>query len=531
MGFELRCTKKDPVVSTKYGKLRGFFYDDVYNFWGVRYAVAKRFHMPEEQPAWEGIKDALAYGYVSPLLEDPIPDNEITVPHRYWPMGEDCLNVNIFTPTIDPEAKKPVMVWLHGGGFSDGSAIAHIAFEGDNLARHHDVVLVAVNHRLNAFGFLDLSMFGEEYKNSVNAGMADIVAALQWVHDNIAAFGGDPENVTIFGQSGGGGKVNTLGQTPAADGLFHRAIVMSGVHDPDAPRHTWPSPEPKELVLEILKQLNLEEKDYKKLETVHFRLFIMAVNRAIRVFGRKGMVVGWGPKANEWYAGDPLTVGFREHYKMIPTMVGSTLGEFYQTSTPENKLTMTEEEQKQVIWNKYGKENGDRVIELFEQAYPGKNIAIADSVDNSVRSACVKYCRVKSQGEHAPVYSYLHASVYDFNNGMPAWHNCDIPYAFANGDRIPYCHATENAEALCSLIPAAFVAFAKTGNPNADGLPFWAPATEEEVPTMIFDQTFEVKTGHDTELINYINSVSKPFRMSFFGPKTDDDVEGTVWGY
>ena len=212
-------------------------------------------------------------------------------------------------------------------------------------------------------------------------------------------------------------------------------------------------------------------------------------------------------------------------------MVGSTLGEFYQTSTPENKLTMTEEEQKQVIWNKYGKENGDRVIELFEQAYPGKNIAIADSVDNSVRPACVKYCRVKSQGEHAPVYSYLHASVYDFNNGMPAWHNCDIPYAFANGDRIPYCHATENAEALCSLIPAAFVAFAKTGNPNADGLPFWAPATEEEVPTMIFDQTFEVKTGHDTELINYINSVSKPFRMSFFGPKTDDDVEGTVWGY
>ena len=143
------CTKDAGIVQTKQGKLRGFFHDDVFNFWGVRYARARRFHMPVPPESWDGVRTAMAYGHVSPLLEDPIPDFELTVPHRFWPEGEDCLNLNIATPTLDPEAKKPVMVWFHGGGFSDGSAIAHIAFEGDNMARNHDVVMVCVNHRLN----------------------------------------------------------------------------------------------------------------------------------------------------------------------------------------------------------------------------------------------------------------------------------------------------------------------------------------------------------------------------------------------
>ena len=231
MEHSFTSTRDAVVVQTRQGKLRGFYYDDVFNFWGVRYARARRFHMPVPPESWEGVRTAMAYGHVSPLLEDPIPDFELTVPHRFWPEGEDCLNLNIATPTLDTNAKKPVMVWFHGGGFSDGSAIAHIAFEGDNMARNHDVVMVCVNHRLNAFGFLDLSMYGDEYKNSGNVGIADLVAALQWVQENIQAFGGDPNNVTIFGQSGGGGKVNALGQSPAADGLFQKAIVMSGVFD------------------------------------------------------------------------------------------------------------------------------------------------------------------------------------------------------------------------------------------------------------------------------------------------------------
>ena len=177
---------------------------------------------------WDGVLDATSYGYVCPLLEMPKPNGEMLVPHRYWLMNEACQNLNIWTPALD-DAHRPVLVWLHGGGYFAGSSIEQIAYEGENMARLGDCVVVSINHRLNILGYLDLSDFGVEYANSGNAGGDDIIAALRWVRDNIAAFGGDPGNVTVFGQSGGGAKVTTLLQTPAADGLFHKGIVMSGV--------------------------------------------------------------------------------------------------------------------------------------------------------------------------------------------------------------------------------------------------------------------------------------------------------------
>ena len=231
MARNFMCTKTDPVVETKAGKLRGFQLDGTYVFHGVKYADAKRFHQPTPVEPWEGIKNALAYGYVCPMLQQDQPSNELMVPHRYWPLDENCQYLNIWTQHLDPNAKKPVLVWLHGGGFAAGSSIEHIAYEGENMSKYGDVVVISLNHRLNILGYLDLSPFGEEYKNSGNAGNADMVAALQWIHENIANFGGDPENVTLFGQSGGGMKVWTLMQTPAADGLFHKGVVQSGCID------------------------------------------------------------------------------------------------------------------------------------------------------------------------------------------------------------------------------------------------------------------------------------------------------------
>lgn len=214
------CSQKTPIVRTKAGDLRGMYVDGTYMFFGVKYAEAKRFHMPKPVQPWTGVKEATSYGYVCPLLNQEAPSGEVLVPHRYWPMDEDCLNLNVWTQSINREAKKPVMVWLHGGGFYAGSSIEHVAYDGENMSKYGDVVVVSLNHRLNILGYCNLEAYGEEYANSGNAGNADMVEALRWIHDNIEAFGGDPDNVTLFGQSGGGMKVWTLLQTPAADGPF-----------------------------------------------------------------------------------------------------------------------------------------------------------------------------------------------------------------------------------------------------------------------------------------------------------------------
>ena len=198
-----------PVVETKYGKLKGFWFDGLFQFRGVRYAKAKRFQPAEPVDPWEGVQDATNYGFTAPTYGDPVPRGELMVAHRYWPENEACQYLNIWTPALDQEAKKPVLVWFHGGGFNDGSSLEQLAYDGDALSKAGDVVVITLNHRLNILGYLDLSSLDAKYANSVNAGVTDLVEALKWVRDNIAKFGGDPDNVTIFGQSGGGGKVAT----------------------------------------------------------------------------------------------------------------------------------------------------------------------------------------------------------------------------------------------------------------------------------------------------------------------------------
>ncbi len=221
--------EKTAVVTTEAGKVRGYLYNGISIFKGIRYAQAKRFHAPEPVRPWEGVWDASNYGFVCPYVDKkPWLSQELYLPHRYWITDEDCQNLNIWTPACDGE-KRPVLVWLHGGGFNMGSAIEMAAYDGENMCRLGQVVVVSVNHRLNLLGYFDLSDFGEEYANSGNAGTDDLIAALRWVRDNIERFGGDPENVTLFGQSGGGAKITALLQSPGADGLFAKGINMSGV--------------------------------------------------------------------------------------------------------------------------------------------------------------------------------------------------------------------------------------------------------------------------------------------------------------
>ncbi|MEO1625165.1 MAG: carboxylesterase family protein, partial [Bacteroidota bacterium] len=224
--------KNKAIVATTYGKVRGSIHRNIYTYKGIPYAKARRFQAPQQPDSWQGIRSSMSYGPVCPLLRPTtqVDDaGEFAFHHDWGYPNEDCLRLNIWTPGINDDKKRPVMLWFHGGGYTAGSSQELPSYDGESISRKGDVVLVSINHRLNVLGFLDLSAYGEEYQSSGNVGMMDLQASLEWIRDNIAAFGGDPNNVTIFGQSGGGGKVTTLMNAPSCKGLFHKAIVQSGV--------------------------------------------------------------------------------------------------------------------------------------------------------------------------------------------------------------------------------------------------------------------------------------------------------------
>lgn len=230
------ASDSNAIVETTAGKVRGFTRNGINTFLGIPYAGTTegkvRYQAPTKVMPWTGLRSSMQYGFVSPQEPRLGWGNDEVAWMFDWDdgrPGEDCLRVNIWTPGVNDNRKRPVMVWLHGGGFSAGSGQELKSYYGENLSRRGDVVVVSLNHRLGVLGYLDLTQVGgANYANSANAGMLDIVAALEWVRDNIANFGGDPGNVMIFGQSGGGGKVNALMAMPAAKGLFHKAAVESG---------------------------------------------------------------------------------------------------------------------------------------------------------------------------------------------------------------------------------------------------------------------------------------------------------------
>ena len=232
----------DALVETTYGTLCGYIEDGVYTFKGISYAKAERFMPPEDPDPWEGVQTALYYGHQCHQGPRFTWEDDAEAFLYQWDDGvqsDDCQYLNVWTSGINDGKKRPVMVWLHGGGYAMGASSELPFYDGANLARKN-VVLVSINHRLNVLGFMDLSDFGEAYKYSGVAGVMDMVKALEWVHKNIEAFGGDPDNVTIFGQSGGGGKVNILMGTPSAKGLFNKGIIESGsmlsLADPETAR-------------------------------------------------------------------------------------------------------------------------------------------------------------------------------------------------------------------------------------------------------------------------------------------------------
>ena len=500
------------IVETDKGKVRGYVYDDIHIFKGIPYAKAKRFHAPEPMEAWDDVLDATSYGYVCPLLEVSKPNGELTVPHRYWPMHEDCQNLNVWTPGCD-DGKRPVLVWLHGGGYEAGSAIEQVAYEGEAMCREGQVVVVSVNHRLNILGYFDMSAFGEEYANSGNAGTDDIVAALKWVHENITQFGGDPDNVTIFGQSGGGAKVTTLLQTPAADGLYAKGINMSGVIGPLLADSKGSG---EDLVKAVMVELGV--KKAKDLENVPYAALAEAYLKVKPKLQREGKYVGCTPHPNAFYAGDPAEHGFRRETKDIPLLVGTVYGEFNSFApTPYDKHSMSAEAGKEAVVNVLGKEAAEQLFPLFEKAYPKRNPVDLLTLDFMFRLPSQQYIRQRSALNRC-TYAYLFDHDLPVDGGRTPWHCADIPYVFHNTDLVP-CTQDDVVEQLETQIFESIMTFARTGDPNNPKIPEWPASTETEEHTMIFGRQTGVHVNHDAELI--------PLFAKYMGPIFEKQFQET----
>lgn len=500
------------VVEVSEGKLLGFIDRGIYTFRGIPYAQARRFMMPQRVNPWSGIRDATRYGeicYQSPV-RDRVARDEFFNPHVYLEQNEHCQFLNIWTPGLADGKKRPVMVYLHGGAFSAGSSLSPLT-DGRNLSEKGDVVVVSLNHRLNVLGFLDLSLCGEAYRYSANVGIADIVAALEWIRENIEQFGGNPENVTLFGNSGGGAKILALAATPAARGLFHKAVIQSGIAFGFG--MILNEKEAAERVAALtLKNLNLSPKEVDKLQEVPYHVLLEAANSAKRQASQElNIRYMWGPVLDGVYIPvHPVAEEFTPQARDIPMIMGTVLNEFTTIITSEavdllcdNKDTWSMEKVLAKLAEKYGPRAQD-ALQAFMKAYPNKKPADAYFVDTAFRPATLEAARKKAAQKGAPVYTYVFAYEAPVMDGVGmAWHCAELPYVFDNTDLVPT--ATGGgiaAKILAHMVSLAWIHFAYTGDPTHEWIPKWPPFTPREGATMVIDTLWEVRYHHDKDLMD-----------------------------
>jgi para-nitrobenzyl esterase len=485
-------------VQTTAGKVRGLVRYGVNQFYGVPYGSstsgANRFMPPVKPASWTGVRDCFQVGERSPQDEDG-PISEVFSLDRREPMGEDCLKINIFTPALG-NGRRPVMVWLHGGGFSGGSG-NWLLYDGTNLARKEDVVVVAVNHRLNLFGFLYLAeVGGEKWANSSNVGMLDIVAALGWVKENIAGFGGDPGNVTIFGQSGGGGKVATLMAMPSAKGLFHRAIAQSGSAFRGATRANATKATDEFLLRVGVKAAQLDELQKMPWQQLHDTF---EKRPGIQGLAAGPVMDGKSLPRDQWYPDAP------EVSATVPLMQGSVETEDAWTE-PVPPLDMPEDEMftrvKRIVRNEDAK--AKEMVALYRKTHPGitnTDIWLIMNADNTRRANAQQLAELKvAQGKAADYLYYFTWRSPVHKGQMKSFHTLDIPFAFYNIDIAGSMTGAGNERyALAHKMSAAWAAFARTGNPNHPDLPNWPAFNVKDRPTMIFNNECKVLNDPNRE--------------------------------
>ena len=504
IGVGLFCTgcnpksdqDQNPVVETTAGDVSGSVNDSVYAFLGIPYAKADRFMPPQDPDAWDGVRECTDFGPVARQIVPWYPDSVQN--------EKELFSVNVWTQGVNDGKKRPVLLWLHGGGFHTGASNDPMTY-GEAMARKGDIVMVSVNHRLNILGFLDLSACGEKYAQSANVGMLDIVKALEWIQKNIEDFGGNPADVTIVGESGGGGKVGTIMCMPAAKGMFHKAIIQSGTLLSTMTKETS-----QELGLAVLEQLGLTPEEVEKLDTIPYLDLVKAGNEAIAKIsgpwkpGSRTMF-GFAPSADGVVLlQQPFSPGFAGISKEIPLMMGSTLKEMMPVAYGEKELTM--EEARERLVKVYG-DKTDQYIDLFARAYPDYTPQDLLSIDTVFRPYTIRTADARAQESSAPLYVYFLAWKSQVDNASKgSFHGLDIPLAFHNVDlREDWTGNTEEAWLLSDKMSSAWLSFVKTGNPNVEGLlPEWEPYTAENGATMYFDNECRIVNNHDRELMRFM---------------------------
>jgi len=489
-------------VETLYGPIEGYQDGSIFTFKGIPYAKAERFMPPQAPDPFTSLRMCKVYGPQAPQGEslrwnDRNSQTDYGFGNQFVtePMDEQaCLVLNVWTPSISDGKRRPVFVWIHGGGYAGGSGHDLPCYEGRALAQYGDIVVVNLNHRLNVLGYIDLSGLGGKYAQSVNLGQQDIVKALEWVRDNIDRFGGDPNEVTIGGQSGGGGKVSTLLAMPSAKGLFKRAIVQSGSTlrqaDPEGSRKFGIA------FAQELGQPATAAADFSKFTYDE-------LNQAVARLGQKGMRGGFSPVVDgtilPQHPFDPAS----PESKDVPMLIGTDFNEF----TFDISKNMTWAEAEAAVKQRQGEERGAQFVAAFRKAYPDAEPKEMTYVDTGFRAGAVKQAAAKAAQGGAPAYLYLFTWKPE-SNALGASHGMELPFMLHNVSlQREMTGGSESAYKFEKLISDIWLSFIRTGNPNTKGLPLWKPYNEETGVTMILDNKCEPRQHHDRELMQMSRSI------------------------